>query len=72
MFLDYRNFSLTPFEPLDGYYTHSPRFGIGFQYLARQVGAECYLHYEGHDAERFHDWQQFLITKLTVSAVHTS
>jgi acetyl esterase/lipase len=63
IFLDYRDFSLTPCEPIDAYYTHSPQFGIGFLKLASQVGAECYLRYEGHEAERFGDWQQFVIAK---------
>lgn len=72
IFLDYRNISLVPFEPLGGYYTHSPRFGIGFLNLARQAGAECYLHYEEHEAERFGSWHQFLIERLTKSAGRSS
>lgn len=72
IFLDYPTFSLTPCDPPGAYYPHSPRFGIGFLNLSRQIGAECYLHYQGHEAERFGSWNQFLIEKLARPAVRTS
>ncbi|MES2390109.1 MAG: alpha/beta hydrolase, partial [Acidobacteriota bacterium] len=64
IFLDYLNFGLQPYDPASGYYTHSPRFGIGFLELAKKRNAECYLHYEGHEADRYTSWHQFLIEKL--------
>jgi acetyl esterase/lipase len=72
IFLDYRNIPLIPFDPLGGYYTHSPQFGVGFLKLARQIGAECYLRYGGHEPERFRSWQQFLLEKLTPQRLERS
>lgn len=66
IFMDFLQLSLTPSEPLDAYYTHSPGFGVGLLDCARAVGAECYLRYDGHEDSQFKDWQQFLIAKLKV------
>lgn len=67
IFMDFLQLSLTPSEPLDAYYTHSPGFGVGLMQEARRVGAECYLRYDGHEDSQFKDWQQFLIAKLKVA-----
>lgn len=37
MFLDYHDFTLTPTEPADAYYTHSPGFGVGFLQRAKSL-----------------------------------
>ena len=64
LFIDYRDLGLVPHRPLADYYTHSPRFGIGFYALAQRLGHECYLRYAGLDATRYGTWQNFLIAKL--------
>jgi acetyl esterase/lipase len=64
IFMDFLQLSLTPSEPLDAYYTHSPGFGVGLLAQARTVGAECSLRYDGHEDSQFQNWQQFLIAKL--------
>jgi len=38
-------------NPDRSYYTHSPRFGLGFQKVAQGRGAVCYLQFPGHPAE---------------------
>jgi acetyl esterase/lipase len=65
LFLDYLDFSLTPNEPLEAYYAHSPGFGIGFSHRAASVGAECHLRYAGQEDARFTGWKSFLIQTLT-------
>ena len=64
IFLDYLDFSLTPSEPLGSYYTHSPRFGIGFYGRAQQVRHECYLRFEGREEATYPSWQAFMLAKL--------
>ncbi len=41
---------LNPESPDKSYYTHSPRFGIGFLGVSQEVGATCFLDYPGHPA----------------------
>ena len=65
IFLDYLDFSLTPCEPLGAYYTHSPRFGLGFYKRAQQFHQECYLRFDGREDPRYASWQAFLRAKLT-------
>ncbi len=62
LFLDYRDVTLH--KPLADYYTHSPRFGLGFLELAQKMGRECHLRYPGREDARYATWQQFLIAKL--------
>ena len=62
LYLAYSHIPLAPTKPPD--YVHSPRFGIGFYQLARQVGRECYLSYEGRKEDRYDDWLAFMIAKL--------
>jgi hypothetical protein len=64
-YLDFRDFSLSPSEPLNAYYTHSPSFGIGFRDKALEAGVDCRLRYAGREDDVYSDWQQFLIAKLT-------
>ena len=64
IFLDYLDFSLTPCEPLGAYYTHSPRFGIGFAARCRSLGRECHLRYEGMEDAQDAGWQEFLLRRL--------
>jgi len=64
LFLDYLDFSLTPCEALDAYYTHSPRFGLGFLGRCQSVGRPCYLRYEGREDPTFASWQAFLLAEL--------
>ena len=64
IFLDYLDFGLTPCEPLGAYYTHSPRFGVGFIQRCREVGRECYLRYDGREDSRYASWQAFLLARL--------
>jgi acetyl esterase/lipase len=44
---------------------HSPLWGIGFQKLAQERGAECYLAYPGHPEEKYHGNSNiFLFSRL--------
>jgi acetyl esterase/lipase len=65
VFLDYRDLTLELHRPLGDSYTHSPRFGIGFDDLAQKLGRECYLRYPGHIPDRYATWQKFMVAKLT-------
>jgi hypothetical protein len=63
--LDYGWISLTPTRPESDYYTHSPRFGMGFCEISRRAGNECHLLYQGRVDARYGSWQAFLIAKLS-------
>jgi acetyl esterase/lipase len=63
VFLSYGQSLDNPNGP--GGYTHSPRFGLGFQEVARQRGAVCYLQFPGHPAEGIEgDVIDFLIREV--------
>jgi acetyl esterase/lipase len=64
IFLDYLDFSLTPCEALDAYFTHSPGFGVGFAAECARLGRECHLRYEGQEDARYASWQAFLLAEL--------
>lgn len=64
MFLDYVDFTLTPTNPANSYYTHSPGFGVGYFQRAKALGVECHLRFVGLEDEAYAGWQQFLIAKL--------
>lgn len=64
LFLEYGQ-GLTPAKADANYFTHSPRFGIGFAELARSRGATCYLKYPGHAPEgNDPDALSFLVSEL--------
>ena len=65
IYLDYIDFSLVPSEPLDSYFVHSPRFGIGFAEKAARAGVECHLRYAGVEDPHYDGWKTFLIEKLS-------
>jgi hypothetical protein len=46
------------------YIIHSPLLALGFQKLARERGATCYVKFPGHDSERFRDMWDFLVEEL--------
>jgi acetyl esterase/lipase len=46
------------------YLVHSPRWGIGFQKMARERGAVCYLRFPGHPSEKFLDMWDFMVREL--------
>ena len=46
------------------YRVHSPRWGLGFQKMARDHGATCYLRFPGHPSEKFADMWDFMIQEL--------
>ena len=50
------------------YYIHSPKFGLGFQAVARKNGATCYVNFPGHPSEEYSNVWEFLISQLTASA----
>lgn len=56
--------SLTPTEPLNSYYTHSPRFGIGFKAEADRIGVACTLVYTGMEDRPADNTLGFLIKVL--------
>ena len=42
------------------YLVHSPRWGLGFQKLAEELGTTCYVKYPGHPTEKYADiWDFF-------------
>jgi acetyl esterase/lipase len=51
IYLDYGNKSPDQENKDSNYFVHSPGFGLGFQELAREKGATCYLSYKDHPAE---------------------
>ncbi len=64
IFLDYPTLGLSPAQPNQDYYNHSPRYGLEFKALADRAGDECHLHYAGGPAGRWGSWMSFLIAKL--------
>ena len=46
------------------YLVHSPRWGLGFQKMARDRGAVCYLSFPGHPSEKFADMWDFMVREL--------
>ena len=46
------------------YLVHSPRWGLGFQKMARERGATCYLKFPGHPSEKYADMWDFLLGEL--------
>lgn len=47
------------------YKVHSPHWGIGFQKIARERGAVCYVKYLGHPSEKYANTWDFLRKELT-------
>ena len=55
-------FELNDESDNNGYHTHSPRFGIGFNALAKKLGAACILSFPNHEGgEPKEDYVDFLI-----------
>ena len=46
------------------YLVHSPRWALGFQKMARERGATCYVKFPGHAAEKYGDVWEFLRAEL--------
>ena len=46
------------------YLVHSPRWGLGFQKIARERGVTCYVKYPGHPSEKYADTWDFLVQEL--------
>ena len=46
------------------YLVYSPRWGLGFQKMARDRGATCYLRFPGQPSEKFSDMWDFLVREL--------
>jgi hypothetical protein len=46
------------------YLVHSPRWGLGFQKMAQERGATCYLRFPGHPSEKFTDMWDFMVREL--------
>ena len=46
------------------YLVHSPRWGLGFQKMAQDRGAVCYLRFPGHPSEKFADMWEFRVGEL--------
>ena len=49
------------------YRVHSPAWALGFQKLARERGATCYVKYPDHPSEKYEDMWDFLLKKLKTS-----
>lgn len=47
------------------YIIHSPLLALGFQKLARERGATCYVKFPGHPSEKYKDMWDFIIRELT-------
>jgi hypothetical protein len=46
---------------------HSPLLALGFQKLAQQRGATCYVRFPGHPSEKYDNLWDFLIKQLTAA-----
>jgi acetyl esterase/lipase len=46
------------------YKVHSPAWAVGFQKLAQQAGAVCYVKYPEHPTEKYQDIWDFLVREL--------
>jgi hypothetical protein len=46
------------------YLVHSPCWGLGFQKMARERGATCYLKFPGHPSEKYADMWEFMVREL--------
>jgi acetyl esterase/lipase len=53
------------------YLVHSPRWGLGFQKMAREHGATCYLRFPGNPSEKFDSMWDFLLRELGVGSATT-
>lgn len=49
------------------YLVHSPRWGLGFQELAREHGVACYVRFPGHPSAKYKDMWDFLVKQLTAA-----
>jgi hypothetical protein len=47
------------------YRVHSPRWGLGFQKLAQERGATCYVKYPDHPTDGYDDIWDFIAKRLT-------
>jgi len=54
----------------DNYRIHSPLLALGFQKLAQERGATCYVKFPGHESEKYKDVWDFLVQQLNPAAVH--
>jgi len=52
----------------DNYRIHSPLLALGFQKLAEERGATCYVRFPGHDSEKYQDMWDFLVQELKSAA----
>jgi acetyl esterase/lipase len=50
------------------YRVHSPRWAVGFQKLAQERGATCYVKFPGHPSEKYADIWDFLVKELGAGA----
>jgi len=46
------------------YRVHSPRWGLGFQKIARERGVTCYVKYPDHPSEKYADIWDFFVREL--------
>ena len=46
------------------YLVHSPRWGLGFQRLARERGAVCHVKFPGHPTEKYADIWDFVVQEI--------
>jgi hypothetical protein len=52
------------------YRVHSPRWALGFQKLAQERGAICYVKYPDHPSEKYADIWDFLVQQLGRTSQH--
>jgi len=50
------------------YKTHCPQWALGYQKIATERGATCYVKYLGHPSEKYADIWEFLVRELTANA----
>lgn len=53
------------------YRVHSPRWALGFQKIAKERGATCYVRFPDHPSEKYADMWDFLLRELGADAVHS-
>jgi hypothetical protein len=47
------------------YKVHSPAWGLGFQKIAQERGATCYVKFPDHPTEKYADIWDFLVKEVT-------
>lgn len=50
------------------YLVHSPLWGLGFEKMAQERGAVCYLRFPGHPSVKYKDMWEFFVREVEVGS----